>query len=250
MLAYTALRLAAIEALTGATIAGDRVYDSRQFPLDAVDASLLDAGPSLCVYTEEGDGAPYGSGRINPSDTHVWLVIEVVVVAAGAFQVMMPDGSVTMTEGGTVPITDRAHEGAVDVLAAQVRRRLSVDAALDQDAAAALFRSAHKGVIQSHDVPQRSADKAARLAGRTLRYRVHLSCDRWPATPGSGVLPEPLASIASGLTLSSSLALVETLTGYAPPSPTSVAVGPVEVSLVVGVGRDPDPTPDVTASAP
>lgn len=248
MLAYTALRLAAIEALSRSTIADDKVYDSRKFPLDAVDETLIDDGPSLCVYTEEGDGDPFGTGRIHPNDVRVWLVVEAAIIAKGPFQVVDPDGEIRTVDGGMLAERDQLHEGLLDLLVGQVRRRLSVDAVVDRDPAAELFRFVRRGIAKSIDEPQRSGDKATPLAGRTLRFHVALkSADRW--TDGAA-LPEPLATVAARVAAPSSLDLVARLAALAPAPPAPVGGAPAEFHLEVGLGRSPIPTPDVVAESP
>lgn len=264
MLAYTALRLAAIEALAGATIADDKVYDSRKFPLDAVDETLIDDGPSLCVYTEEGDGDPFGTGRIHPNDVRVWLVVEAAIIAKGTFEVVRPvtdaDGTpvvddsgnvvtaTTYVDGGYLAERDQLHEGMLDLLVGQVRRRLSIDAIVDRDPAADLFRFVRRGIIKSTDEPQRSGDKATPLAGRTLRYHVALkSADSWRE---GATLPEPLATVAARVVKPSSLDLVARLAGLAPSPPSPVTATAATFHLEVGVGRSPVPTADVVAESP
>ncbi|TBW33358.1 hypothetical protein EYW49_20580 [Siculibacillus lacustris] len=249
MLAYLALRLAAIEALTGATIAGDRLYDSRQFPLDGIDS--LDTGPSLCVYTEEGRGRPYGSARTDPAETHVWLVIEAVVLVAGSLDVTGPDGNPQTIDGATTAIPDRDHEAMVDLLVSQVRRRLSIGGAVDYDDAATLFRAARVGIDESEDMPQRTTDKAVRLAGRTLRFRAKVHCDAWPAagTVPASALPEPLASLAPRFVLPSSLDVLATVSASVHP-PGALPAALTGIDMTIGLGRPPPTPPDLHAPVP
>lgn len=252
MLSYLALRLAAKEALVGFTIAGDRVYDSRQFPLDG--PSDLDEGPSLSVYTEEARAHDYGSGHVNPRDLHVWLTIEAVVLVKGSIQYVDADGQTSEIEGTAVPVTDQEHEAIVDMLCTQVRRRLSVGGCADLDTAATLFRAANMGASEAEDFPQRDRSKVDRLAGRTMRFKFKVKPDAW-AAPGSGVtggtsaaLPEPLASLSKLFTLPSSLATVARLADMARGASAAPPLA-TDVNLIVGVGRPPDPDPDINATA-
>lgn len=253
MLSYLALRLAAKEALNLSTIAGDRVYDSRQFPLDGL--SDLDEGPSICLYTEEGRSHGNGSDDVYPVRCHVWLTIEVAVLIKGDFQVEAADGSMQTISATSTAVTDQAQESLTDLLAAQVRRRLVEAGTTDIDPAALVFRSAHAGITEIEDVPQRSGDKALRLAGRTLRLHCKVKPDTWPE-PGSAVaggtaaaLPQPLASLASKFTLPSSLAVIAALAPNAR-APSALPSGLSGIDIHVGVGRPPATPPDITAATP
>lgn len=251
MLSYLALRLAAKEALVNATIAGDRVYDSRQFPLDGV--SDLDEGPSLCIYTEEARATGYGSDRVDPKDVHVWLVLETAVIVKGSVDYVDGNGQPQTIEGSLTPVTSQEHESLVDILGSQVRRRLSLGGAVDLDAGAETFRLAHMGVTEIEDFPQRSGDKSERLAGRTLRIRCKVKTDRWPE-PGSGVaagtaraLPEPIATLSSRFLLPSAQTVIAQITGMTRGASATLPLA-TGVDLSIGVGRDPQPTPDFATS--
>lgn len=220
MLSRLALRLAAVNALRGHTIAGlQNVFDSRQDAIDTMDTSS--PVPVLAVYTETDASIPYGTGRIKPADIHVHLVIECIQVVKGTATITGPDGTPQdITELGT-PITDQVQEALVDLLSAQVLRRLTGP---DTDAAAALFRAVAMEMPDVSTMPERLPDNGARLAARTIRMKIKIRHDEWPS-PGSApatgfdALPDPLRTVAFGLTDATDLALVAMIASQiAPPS--------------------------------
>ncbi len=229
MFARLALRLAAVELLRGATIAGLNVFDSRQDEIDGLEAA--EARPVLAVYTEDDRAKPYGTGRTQPNEVHVWLTIEAVIVSKGSFEVTLADGSVETVAGTGVPITDQRHEALVDVLDAQVRRRVLGQ---DLDAASMLFRKVAVGIEEIESVPARNAEKSARLAARTIRIKVKVPHDKAPV---GAALPEPLASVAAGLTLVSSQAVIADLAGLL--AAAQIAMPLVGIDLHAAAERTP-----------
>jgi len=216
MLSRVALRLAAIEALAPyarlasgpwPTIAGPRVYDSRQDPIDGLDE--IEVRPVISVYTEETAAEPYASGRSQPDHVTIDLVVELMMLVKGSVTLTLPDGS-TVTEGtADAPISERAHEGLLDLLEATVRRRL--EGRFDFDAQTELFRKVCKQIPHIGSVPQRDSSRTVRLAARTVVFRCVVPADKWPApslTPAAATgldrLPEPLRTVAYGLPAGSS----------------------------------------------
>jgi hypothetical protein len=252
MLARLALRLAAIEALapsalaaTGpwSTMAGPRVYDSRQDPIDGLDASETRA--LLVVYTEADIAKPYGSGQTRPDDTTVDLIVEAMIATRGSIIVDQPDGSTTTVGSVDQPVTDQYHEALVDMLEATVRRRLLGG---DADDNARLFRQVAVGILHVESVSQRVADRTIRLAGRTMTFKCKVRADTWPTTTQTGLsrLPEPLASVAKALPAGAALDLCTALAASVPAPVTAPAL--VGVDLYVAGDRTPNASnPDTRA---
>lgn len=211
MLSRLALRLAAVNALNGAdkvvsgpwpTIAGSRVFDSRQDPYDALDD--IDTRPLLIIYTEQSESAPYEHNRSRPDNIEVYLTVEAMVAARGQVQTELPDGTLTSVGSLDVPITDQKHEAMLDVLEAVVTRRLRGE--VDIDAATQLFRRVAFEIRHVHSVPIRDATRTVRLAGRTITYRCKVGVDQWPkpdfTSPSLAApdhVPDPLGLVLKNL---------------------------------------------------
>lgn len=228
-----ALRLAAVEALRPSsvgdagpwpTIAGPRVYDSR---IDLIMAALspeemteaqraLENKPLLAVYTEEQETSPYGASLYPAREEVVDLVVEAMIALTGEINVPREDGGVESFGTVEAPPTDREHEALVDVLEGQVRRLFEPALMAPSSALLNLVLMETRHV---HSVPARTADRALRLAGRTIKFKVKIKATVWPA--GAAALPEPLASIAAGLAPGSSgAALCASLAPLVPGAPS------------------------------
>ena len=262
MLARTALRLAAIEALAPAaavasgaplpTIAGPRVYDSRQQPLDAVDE--IEGLPILIVYTENQEFLPYGTGTTRPDNTTVTLIIEIMIAAKALVTIAMPDGSTQDVGTLDTPIMEGPQEALLDLLEATVRRRL--DGVFDVDAQTQLFRKVCGGFKHVHSIPARDDTRTVRFAARTLTFEAKVVMDQWPAPSlspssptGFDALPEPLKSVAKALPSSSPGFAICTLLAGAIVRPA--ALTPLST---ISIGMDEDRTAkqtptDITAAA-
>jgi hypothetical protein len=251
MLARVALRLAAVEALAPyaalvsgpwKTIAGGRVYDSRQDPIDGLDE--FEARPVISIYTEEMTAEPYGSGLSRPDHVTVDLVCELMMLTKGSVQLTLPDGSIVTEGTADMPISERAHEALLDLLEATVRRRL--EARHDFDAQTELFRRVCKEIRQISSVPQRDSTRTVRLAARTVTFRCVVAADRWPdpalapqAASGLDRLPEPLRAVALAMPAGSSArAVCERLASLLadPAALTPLAL----IDLGIGLDRLPD----------
>ncbi len=116
-----AARLITIQALSGATLAGPRVYDSA---IDPIDQRITEeAAPVLIVFTE--DDASTVTGRdITNASRELDLVIEI----AAANRVVLPNpegqGEVEMIE---IPHTDAGLEIIIDLIRRQAMRVLMSD---------------------------------------------------------------------------------------------------------------------------
>lgn len=226
-LARLALRLAAFEALCPSlaasagpwpTLAGNLVYDSRIDLIEGDEKALaeLEGRPLAVVYTEKDDLTPYGEGVKYPAQEQVvHLTVEIMIAAAATVEFVNASGEATSVGAVSAPITDRQHEATLDVLEAQIRRVLGKRAYEDAPPSSALFNRVAMEVRHIESVPQRTVDRATRIAARTVTFLVKIKTERWPlnladgegAPTGFALLPEPLATVANGLDQAS--------TGYA-----------------------------------
>ena len=251
MLSRLALRLAAVEALaptaaltTGLwpTVAAGRVFDSRQTPLDG----LVDeeARPLIVVYTEGAEARPFGDGKTRPDHIVCDLVVELMLIVKGAVELQRPDGTV-VTEGAVgTPIMERQHEALLDLLEAQVTRRLRGEVDVDTDTLR--FRAVAKEIGAITSVPQRDETRTERLAARTLVFSCRIPADAWPAQgalAGVARLPEPLASVYAGLPAGSSAraaaGLVAGLLADVAPKIPLLGID-LDAALERAAGADPD----------
>ena len=226
-LSRLALRLAAYEALCPyasvaasppgpwPTLAGAEVFDSRVDPVASEDAwnaflKAIENQPLIILYTEEQETSPVEGDY--PADKEiVELVAELMIAATGPLAVEQPGGGTTTIGALGAPLTDRQHEATLDLLEAQVRYVLDPQG---YAATAATYRKVARELHHVHSVPQRDADKAARIAARTLKFRLRVAATAWPlqpsAPPASGLalLPQPLQGVAQALDPASSGALL------------------------------------------
>lgn len=272
--ARTALRIAAREALLpssmlGAvvpnwpTIAGPRVYDSRLDPIAiaetpeayaaAVDA--LENKPVITIYTEDDHSLPYGTEKVWPGQQTVTLIAELMIAARETVQVEAADG--TLKEVGAIgaPVTSRQHEALLDALDAQVRYAFDITRLLPTNK---LMRLVAMECASIHDDPQRTADRTARLALRTVKFHIKVKKEVYPdfadssAPSGLNRLPSPLRDVAVALPAGSkALDLCNMLAGLVPgaPQPYPMLTG---VDILASVnGRVPTTSDfDTRASAP
>ena len=271
--ARTALRLTAIEALMPSaligmtspawpTSAGNRVYDSRIDPIataetqEAYDAAIaaIENKPVITIYTEDDHSLPYGSERVWPGQQTVTLIAELMIAARETVVIEGPDGSHTVGAIGA-PVTSRQHEALLDALDAQVRYALDITRILPTSD---MLRLVAMECASIHDDPQRTADRTARLALRTVKFHVRVKKEVYPdfvvspAPTGIERLPSPLREVARALpSTSSGRALCVTLSDFVPGLPTLPAtLTGVDIRAAVD-GRIPtDIDFDTRASAP
>lgn len=198
-LVRTALRLATLNALRGATIADVRVYDSRvddfspeNFPADALPTIILltdaEEGPALSTQ----NGGP-------PFRRMIELVIEMGMVQT--FEVPEEEGGSSFVPG--YPTTDAEHESQLDLLEYQIKRRLGSDLAPES----ALWRTVALRVHKYDCHRQVMDETGVKIAARVLTWQVECTDDqievfRTPAQAvptGLDALPEPLRKVAKAL---------------------------------------------------
>lgn len=207
------LRLAAVSALRGATIAGDNVFDSRVEAVNLTD-SIPIAG-AIAVYSEQDDGEALSSQNGGPPfNPTIELVFEISIQA----RVVQPDGSYVVG----APVTDDELESTLDIIEAQVELTLF----RSYSPLSVLFRRVAKRVKQKTSVRFVDPKGGEKLAVRYALYQVEID-DREtpvydPALSGLDRLPEPFRSIAIAWPdnlpeKEKALAAAQLLVGRAPP---------------------------------
>lgn len=224
MLAALALRRAVIELLTGKTIAGAYVYDTR---LDQIDPNdIRDHRPVVSVYTEEDEAKSYSTREIYPSDTAVTVVVETMVLSSVQMTVQNGDGSSSIVNVADIADCDSMTEALLDIMSHQIRRRMAFK---DVDQQTQAYAAVAMQILDIRSYPQRTEDKSTRIAARSIHFRVKVLTDKDAETMGD--LPEPLAAVAAKLTLPSSAAIIGEVAGklVSPVKPTVLDT----VSLVI-----------------
>ncbi|MDQ0314847.1 hypothetical protein [Amorphus orientalis] len=177
------LRIAAVEAVKGATLIGDRVLDSEIAALstDANGAIRTDQEkPFISIYTDDGEmvldsGAPGGLHENGTID----LVFEMGIAAS--MTVRNPETGESEVLTG-VPATDRAFEVHADLVCRQI-----ADALADRtNPWAEVFRGLRARVLKVRRARANSTEHAARLAAAQLKVTVELIDD-----PALGVPIDP-----------------------------------------------------------
>lgn len=127
-LARTILRLAAVQAITGSTLAGDAVFDSDIDPIDQRVSSADEPRPMIVIYTDDDQSSPTGFADFLQGG-QVELVIEVVY--AGRTTIALdPDGpsGPATTEIIEISGRDAANEILLDLIERQAIRALTMGA--------------------------------------------------------------------------------------------------------------------------
>lgn len=241
-LARTALRLATVNALHGATIAEGRVYDSRvddfspeNYPDDARPTVIIltdeDAGEALSV---QNGGAPFRR-MIN-------LVMEFAMVQT--FELPIEQGGTEFVPG--YPATDAEHEASLDILEFQIKRRLSYDLGVQSVLWRTVALKVHK-----YDCHRQVLDETGvKIAARVLTWQVEVTDDQISiytvpkqALPtGLDVLPEPLLKVAKSLPPGNGLDLCNAIAKALAP----LTVGELKGMDVTTDGTAPDSSHDLS----
>jgi hypothetical protein len=118
--------VAAVHALTNATVAADRVFDSA---IQAIDETMsTERQPVIVVYTEDTVAEPAGRDPLG-GDKNMDLILELAVAAKVLVEPPKAGDSlasppVTPVAGITVPHTDAGLEVVINILGRQVLRGL------------------------------------------------------------------------------------------------------------------------------
>jgi hypothetical protein len=220
-LARMALRLAAAEALAPyaalatqawPTIAGKNVYDSRLDPIVNADEAAaffdqLDNAPVVVLYTEDHATDPPDGPPTPPQWELVDLVAELIIASVDETEVTGPDGQVELRTAINVASLDAVNEALIDTLDGQIRRQFDPRNVTQSND---LMRRVVIELREIKSFPDRSPDRATKVARRTTRFHFRIRQDEWPpfaapVTPiGLAALPRPLRSVAEGLDRASS----------------------------------------------
>lgn len=174
-LARIAIRIAAVEALKGRTLVGDRVLDSQIAALEAdADGNIQidEEAPFIAVYTDAAATADEDiADNWLTANGETELVFEIGITAA-----MMetdPDTGESQIAGIGIPSTDRNFEFFLDMTARQIADALRDEA----NAWAGIFRGLYFHVVKIERLRAASEAKGLRLAGQQIRLAVHLVDD-------------------------------------------------------------------------
>lgn len=203
MLARTALRLIAVAALAGATIAQDRVDDSRLADL-APESIPEDGLPVIMAIADDDDGDAWSEQNGGPPfDRMVDLNLELAM--ASRVQYIDPENPENPIYQVEAPDTDARLEASLDFLEFQVIRELAYGlspyAVQFRKLARIVHRSCHRA----------ATDDGVKIASRLLTLRCRINDDvidvldpSQPLPEGLDALPEPLRSVAKLLPADSS----------------------------------------------
>ena len=169
-----ALRMSAVRALTGATLAGSRVFDSAILPLDRLISDTLE--PFISLSTEDEESSPSGRDLHNGARE-----IELVIEIALARTVKLPN---TEAVSVAVPDTDAGLELTLGILGRQVEACLF---GRGGSAWGNVFRALTPSIKTASSRRGLMGDKGSRIAARQLIYR--LSAIAEPAF-GTAVAPD------------------------------------------------------------
>lgn len=172
-LARIALRIAAVEAIRGRTLVGDRVLDSPNGALDVQADGALRSGeekPFVCVYTDAGKVEKVTERQLNGNGT--CDIIFEMGISQAMTELNKSTGETTLVGIG-VPASDRALEFYLDVVQRQIFDALSDT----ENAWADIYRGLHYGVRQIEYVGARSTGDGQKLAGHQVRLTVDLIDD-------------------------------------------------------------------------
>lgn len=172
-LARIALRTAAVEALKGQTLVGDRVLDSPNGAIDvAADGSFRtdEDRPFISVYTDVGK-VENVTGRSLTENGLCDIVFEMAVSMA-MLETNKQTGVTTMI-GIAIPASDRAFEFQLDIVQRQI-----FDALNDPDNVwANIYRGLQGRVRKIEFAGARNTEDGQRLAGHQIRLTVELIDD-------------------------------------------------------------------------
>lgn len=181
-LARTILRIAAVQAITGKTIAGDAVFDS---DIDPIDQRVSETPqPVIVVYTDDDQSSPTGFADFLQG-SQVELVIE-VVYAGRASVTLDADGPDGPQQAEVLQLSgrDATNEILLDMIERQVVRTLVAG----QGEWSQVFRAVACKCTRRLSRRGASAEQGARFAIRQLVLTLEPLIDPVPGapvTPGS-----------------------------------------------------------------
>ena len=224
-LARTALRLCAVEALIGATIADKRVWDSRVTELNP-DEFGSDALPTVLLLSDKDDGEQMSQNNGGPP---FWRSVDLQLEIAMVKRVKLEGTEIYEAE---IPDTDPRLEASLDLFEFQVLRRLQYG----QDPLCLMFRKlaritkydSHRQILD--DATPKQAMRLLTLTCVTQDDRVNLVNTAIEQPTGYDLLPWPLSEVAALLPEgSASKQIVDGIV---------VAIGKVTVPPFTGMDAD------------
>lgn len=223
-LARTALRLAAVEALSAdpviALICAGRIHDTRITALD-----VNEARPVITVYTEDDQGQGFSANNGGePFDRTCQLVVEITMTAKEE-AVDDEGGPLLDVDGMPVPPTlynpptDRELEAAIELLEHRVVEALTVG----ETSASRLVRQITRRISRVESRRHSTDETGERLANRLITLSAEMKVAEVnasvPATGLYAALPDPLRAVCRGMPAGGSAELVcQLLAGLLPAS--------------------------------
>lgn len=173
------VRMTAVAALRGITIADVRVYDTDNTPLNDAVKSSKQPLPYITVYTDEDIRSNIQSKGVFLADREIALVIEIGVKAPVTFKTPGDPDNDTQ-DGVIIPDSDAGFELSVDLLEGQVINALFGSPRSDW---ADLFKSLVMKVIRVPSVRGAQGGDGARWAARQLTFRLDVIADAPDGVP-------------------------------------------------------------------
>lgn len=200
-LARLALRLATVEALCPTaslladgpwpTLAKKHVFDLRIDPIE--DLKIGEDCPIICVYTEHDDGKAGQMRGGPPFLLTIDLVFEFSVI------VRVAEEAEPNVFAAAYPFTDPELETSLDLLEAQIKFILLYAPAGE------IWRKVSRSRVHNpRSAVHRTSEEGARLARRTMTWKVEVEDDEFNPDPtailtGFAILPRPLRGVAEML---------------------------------------------------
>ena len=159
-----ALRIAAVRALRGNTLASDRVFDSEIIPLDQI--ATAQKAPFISVYTDEEKTISITGRDILGAQREIELSFEVAVSTQVDVTVTDDTGGTTSETQVSVPQTDAALEAQLNIVGRQITRAL-----LDPDNAwAEIWRKMIVRIIKIDEKRGAMSQNGLRFAARQFIF--------------------------------------------------------------------------------
>lgn len=211
MMAVNALRMAAVQALMGATSAGEFIFDSVVNPRELMQD---EAHPVVCIYTDEGTMDLVAAMEFLTPETHTVSLSFEMFVGRGVL-VTAGDGA------GTVQLkfedTDANQETYLRCLAYEILRALSASTPWAECFRSFIFRPAKDGLSEWNRGAD--ADKGRRFALQRIVYKLEAIAEPVPGAPLNHVYDNFLTLLAQVPELADQAAFLrEFITSPAVPS--------------------------------
>lgn len=192
-----ALRCAAVRMLRGATLAGDRVYDSAILPLDL---TKEEAKPTITIAVDEGESKPEGRDVLG-AEQQLELVIELVCASA----VTVGGGKGEKTVCVELHHTDQGLELILNLMARQIDRAMLTNSPWSD-----VFKSFVTGIRKITYRRGAGAENGARFAAHQWVYSCSVVAEpSFDSVPPNGHWSRLLSAMRSDPGLSQVADLIE-----------------------------------------